>query len=111
MWCNQIFSIINEGIIQNIIVCDNYEIANQIAKINYGDDAYAVDTTHYLVYLGCKHIDGIFYDENDNTIKKNPTEQEKIQELELQYNELKIEQIETALESDYRLCLLELGLV
>ena len=35
MWCNQIFSLINEDKIKNTIVCDNYEVANQIAKITY----------------------------------------------------------------------------
>ena len=38
MWCNQIFSLINDNKIQNTIVCDNYEVANQIARTTYGDN-------------------------------------------------------------------------
>ncbi|WMJ90615.1 hypothetical protein [Anaerocolumna sp. MB42-C2] len=67
MWCNQIFSLINEETIQNIIVCDNYETANQIARVQYGDDAYAVDTTQYPLSIGCKHINNIFYEEDGKT--------------------------------------------
>lgn len=80
MWCNQIFSLINDNKIKNTIVCDNYEIANQIAKINYGDNAIAVDTTLYPVSIGDNYIDGSFY-RNNEVIKRNLTEEERIAEL------------------------------
>lgn len=81
MWINQIFSLINENEIQNIIVCDNYEVANQIARASYGETAYAVDTTLYPVGIGYKHIDGFFYDTSDNLVEANPTEAEEIANL------------------------------
>ncbi|SHO53712.1 hypothetical protein [Anaerocolumna xylanovorans] len=64
MWCNQIFSLIKDKEIQNIIVCDNYEVASQIARFQYGDDAIAIDTTQYPLGVGCKYIDGLFYEED-----------------------------------------------
>ena len=68
MWCNQIFSLIKDNIVRNIIVCDNYEVASQIARTQYGDDAFAVDTTQYPLSIGCKYIDGIFLEEDSKTI-------------------------------------------
>ncbi|BCJ92601.1 hypothetical protein acsn021_01700 [Anaerocolumna cellulosilytica] len=94
MWCNQIFSLINEQTVQNIVVCDNYEIANQISRIQYGDDSYAVDTTHYPLAIGCFHIDGLFYEPDGKTlIERNLTADEeanlariKVEQLEKQIN-------------------------
>ena len=80
MWCNQIFSLINNNKIQNTIVCDNYETANQIARITYGDDAIAVDTTLYPVSIGDDYIDGTFYRDGE-IINRNLTEEERIAEL------------------------------
>ena len=77
MWCNQIFSLINDNKIKNTIVCDNYEIANQIAGVTYGDNAFAVDTTLYPVSIGDDYIDGLFYRDGE-LIKRNPTEEERI---------------------------------
>lgn len=111
MWCNQIFSLISGETIQNIIVCDNYEVANQIARINYGEDAYAVDTTQYTLGIGYKHIEGVFYDTEDNIVERIPTEQEEIYLLKNAYNELEIRQTETELESDFRISMVELGLI
>ncbi len=68
MWCNQIFSLINNNEIQNIIVCDNYEVANQIARIQFGESAVAIDTTHYPLNIGCKYINGIFLEEDGKTV-------------------------------------------
>lgn len=80
MWCNQIFSLINNNKIQNTIVCDNYETANQIARITYGDNAIAIDTTLYPVSIGDDYIDGVFYRDGE-IINRNFTEEERIAEL------------------------------
>ena len=102
MWCNQIFSLINENKIQNIIVCDNYEVASQIARITYGENSLAVDTTLYPVSIGDDYIDGIFYHEN-TVVNRNLTEEERVTNLETQ-------QTESEIDVDLRLSLLELGL-
>ncbi|BCK00852.1 hypothetical protein [Anaerocolumna chitinilytica] len=91
MWCNQIFSLINEGTVQNIIVCDNYEVANQIARIQYGEDSIALDTTQYPLSVGCKYIAGVFY-ENDGTtiISRNQTADEEVEQINKQVEALNI---------------------
>jgi hypothetical protein len=110
MWCNQIFSLIQEETIKNIIVADNYEIANQLARMQYGDEAYAVDTTQYPVGIGYKHIDGVFYDEDEVAINQNPNESQNIALLQDKIQVLESSNIETELDIDYRLSMIELGL-
>ena len=44
MIVHQVYAVIDaDGRIQNVMVCDNYEDANQIARAVYGDEAFAVD--------------------------------------------------------------------
>lgn len=123
MYCNQIFSLISSksgiGTVENIIVADNYEVANQLARNLYGASAYAVDTTLCPVGIGDKHIDGVFYRYDKSTgadveIPYNPTEAQEIAMLK-DYAETQagmIEQITTD-NADllYEISLLELGLV
>jgi hypothetical protein len=112
MWCNQIFSLISDSIVQNIIVCDNYELANEVARIQYGNEAYAVDTTHYPLSIGFKHIDGFFYEEDGITeVFKNPTADEDAKAARDMVNYLEIRQTETELDIDYRMSMIELGLL
>lgn len=87
MWCNQIFSLLSitneettEYTVRNIIVCDNYEVASQIARSAYGDAAIAVDTTQYALSIGDTYNGGKFYNGSDE-VKRNPTEAEKITEM------------------------------
>jgi hypothetical protein len=106
MWINQIFSLINEGVIQNIVVCDNYTVANDLARLTYGDDAIAVDTTLYPVNIGNKFIAGIFYQENGVTeIPRNPTEAEEIARI----NSENFTLTEYIIDLDYRMSLKEMG--
>ncbi len=102
MYCNQIFSLINDGEIKNIIVCDNYTSANQIAMDQYGVDAVAVDTTLYPVIIGDSFIDGVFM-RGEEIIKQNPTEAEQIAVL-TQENEFLKAQAQTLTE-----CILEMS--
>lgn len=112
MWCNQIFSLISDNTIQNIVVCDNYELANEIARIHYGVNAYAVDTTHYPLSIGYKHIDGLFYQEDGITeVLRNPTADEEARVAIDTANRLEVRQTETELDIDFRLSMIELGLI
>jgi hypothetical protein len=61
MIVNRIFAQILDNYIKNIIVCDNYELANQLARMAYGDNAVAYECTQYPVSIGDKYIDGVFY--------------------------------------------------
>lgn len=67
--------------IQNIIVCENYEMASQIARATLGADAIAVETTRYPVEIGNTYINGAFFDSEGNLIEPNPTEAEEIAAL------------------------------
>jgi hypothetical protein len=89
MWCNQTFSLIKDDTIQNIIVADDYEIANRLARDIYGAGAIAVDTTLYPVSIGYKYKDGIFLKEDGETvINRNPSAEEEIASLKTQNEEL-----------------------
>lgn len=106
MWTNQIFSLIKDQTVENIIVCDNYEVANQIARLQYGEDAIAIDTTQYPLGIGCKHIDGRFYTEDgEKEVLRNPTEAEEIVNLNSENSTL----TEYIIDLDYRMSLKELG--
>lgn len=45
----------------NIVVCDNYQVANDGAKGMYGNDAFAIENTRWSCSIGDKYIDGVFY--------------------------------------------------
>lgn len=49
-----------DGIVQNVAMFENYEIANQITRISYGDSAVAV-AYNYGVSMGDKLVDGVLY--------------------------------------------------
>ena len=67
MWCKQTFAIILEEKVVNDIVCDNYTLANSLAKAQYGQDVFAVDSTQYPASIGDFYKDGIFYFKDGTT--------------------------------------------
>lgn len=50
-----------EGVVRNRMVCDDYETANQITRIAYGEKAIAKDVTLIRVTEGCIFKDNTFY--------------------------------------------------
>lgn len=70
MIVHQVFAQICDGEIKNIIVCDNYEMANWLTRASYGDDALAVDCLQYPCVIGDKYRDGVFYHVDDDRIEK-----------------------------------------
>ena len=81
----------NTDVIQNVMVCDNYEEANRITKAVYGDDAIAVDCSQYPCQAGDLYREGIFYrsrDGGETEIKYIPTEAQQIQALKAENKEL-----------------------
>lgn len=81
MWCKQTFAVIKEETVKNDMVCDNYELANQLARDTYGAEAIAVDSTQYPISIGDKYINGIFYFKDGVTIvpRTNTAEEEAAQ--------------------------------
>lgn len=82
MIVHQVYAIVFEEIVQNIIVCDNYELANQIARGTYGDSAVAVDCLQYPCMIGGTYKDGKFYDLQGNEVAYVPTQEEQVQTLQ-----------------------------
>ena len=61
MVVHQIFAHILDTQIKNIIVCDNYEVANQLARAIYGQNAIAVECTQYPCSIGDFYVDNSFH--------------------------------------------------
>lgn len=50
-----------DGIVQNRIVCDDYEMANYLAKCTYGENAQSVQINNWAVTEGDIYKDNVFY--------------------------------------------------
>ena len=61
MVVHQVFAHILDNKIKNVIVCDNYEVANQLARSIYGQNAIAVECTQYPCGIGDFYIDKSFH--------------------------------------------------
>lgn len=86
-----IFAHIHDSEVKDISVGEFYE-ANEIAKMQYGDDAFAVEVTQYPVEIGDKFIDGYFKREVNGEmtiIDRIPTAEEEVQALKSENAELR----------------------
>ena len=82
MYYQRIFAQIFEDTIQNRIVCDDYEMANYLARATYGETALAVECNQYKVGIGDKYRDGIFYQADGETPAEYiPTHEEEMERL------------------------------
>lgn len=110
MIVHQVFAHVCDKEIKNIIVCDNYEMANRLARAAYGDEAFAVDCLQYSCGTGDRYHDGIFWrvDEAGNEIEIPyiPTQEQQVCSLSIAQEEV----TETLVDLDYRQAALELGL-
>lgn len=93
MIVHQVYAIIDtEGIVQNIMVCENYEEANLIARASYNDQAIAVDCLQYPCGLGDRYHDGRFWhvgeDGKETEIAYVPTQEQQVAVLQAENNEL-----------------------
>ena len=111
MYIKQTFAIIKGETIKQDIVCDNYELANQLARNVYGEDAIAVDSTQYPISEGDKYIDGYFYFKDGVTrVPRNNTGEENAILAVQKAENLEITIAENSVDIDYRLSVIELGL-
>lgn len=77
MYCKQTFAIIKDGAVIQDMVCENYTIANEVARAQCGEEAFAVESTQYPVSAGDYYKDGIFYFKDGITeIPRTPTAEE-----------------------------------
>lgn len=93
MIVHQVFAQIYEGEVKNVMVCDNYELANWISRATYGNEAFAVDCLQYPCNIGDRYHDGTFYSvdpetEEETLINYIPTQEQEIQELKTSNKEL-----------------------
>ena len=82
MYYQRVFAQIFDDTIQNRIVCDDYEMANYLARATYGETALAVECNQYKVGIGDKYRDGIFYQADGETPAEYiPTHEEEMARL------------------------------
>ena len=111
MYVKQTFALIKDETVKQDIVCDNYELANQLARNVYGEDAIAVESTQYPISEGDKYIDGYFYFKDGVTrVPRNNTSDENASIAVQKANDIEMVIAENSVDMDYRLSLLELGL-
>lgn len=66
MVAQRVFAEIIEEVIRNVMVCEEYEMANWLARATYGQDAIAVEITDIPARIGDKYKNGCFYKVNDD---------------------------------------------
>ena len=82
MIVHQVYAMIYEKEVKNVFVCDNYEMANYLARATYGDDAFSVDCLQYPCQIGDKYIDNRFYKSDGTTlIEYVPTQEQQVEQL------------------------------
>lgn len=110
MIVHQVFAQIYEGAVKNIIVCEDYEMANYLARATYGEEAFAVNCIQYPCEPGDSYHDNKFYrtDENggEREIQYIPTQEQQVSHLISEGNVMAEYQIEI----DYRLSCQQLKL-
>lgn len=87
MTVHQVYALISDEKVLNICVCDNYEMANHIARAAYGTSAFAVDCLQYPCAIGDSYRAGTFYRKDSVTgletaISYVPTEEEQLAALQ-----------------------------
>ena len=102
MIVHQVYAQIFDNTVQNIIVCDNYEMANHLARCAYGDTAFSVDCLQYPCQIGDKYIEGVFYYIDpeigiQTEIKNIPTQEQQVQQLQASKAKLEEELTSTQL--------------
>ena len=79
------YALIYENEVKNVFLCENYELANVLAKASFGNDAFAIESTRYIIQMGDKYKNGIFYHILEDGTKKEaeyiPSEAENIAKL------------------------------
>lgn len=99
---HQNYAIIDEeGTIQNVMRCDNYEDANQIARAVFGNNAFAVDCCQYPCSQYDKYIDNKFYTYVKDS-EGNPTDELK----EIEYIPTQEQQVKSLTNENNKLILL-----
>ena len=74
MIAQRIWAFIKDNKVVNIIVCDNYALADSLAKSSLGVESFAVEITQIPTSVGDSYIDGVFKNKEDADLKKQKQE-------------------------------------
>lgn len=89
---HEVFAQVSDGVVQNIMVCENYPMADYLTKCTYGDEAFAVDVLQYNTGIGDLYHDGFFWRVDEETgeetqIPYTPTQEQQVAALTLENEE------------------------
>ena len=93
MLVHEVFAQIFEGEVKNVMVCENYPVADYLTKMVFGDTAYAVNISQYPVGISDKYHDNLFWRINKETgeeiiINPLPTQEQEVAQLKAENEEL-----------------------
>lgn len=88
MFYHQVYAEILDKKVKNIIVCNNYEMANILARNTYGQDAIAVECTYWACAIGDTYENNKFVSPEGEERKYKGSEAENIEKLELENTQL-----------------------
>lgn len=92
MLAHYTYAVISNGIVQNIMVCSDIALANQIAMATYGEEGFAIEVSYISCAIGDKYESGRFYHTDENgtvtVVEELPTEKEEIAKLKSLNNSL-----------------------
>ena len=89
MTAHEVYALIHDGMVQNIVVAYSYEDANRVARAVYGNGAIAVDCLQYPCEVGDKYVNGVFYKADGVTlIECIPTQEHQVAQLQQENAEL-----------------------
>ncbi len=80
MWCTQNFAIIANERVENVMVCDDYDVANQLARSMCGENAIAIDVSHIAVEVGDTYRNGQFF-RGEEAIEPERSIEDRLNEL------------------------------
>lgn len=108
MIVHEVFAQIHEGEVKNVMVCENYPMADYLTKATYGSKAFAVDCLQYPCGIGDKYHDGRFWRVDPETgeetpIEYIPTQEQQVRMLQAENNETTIVLAEIFGGNDYAL--------
>ena len=85
MLAHYTYAVISDAAVQNVMVCNDIALANQIAMATYGKGAYAIEVSYIPCTIGDRYDGGKFYhtDEagEESEVEAVPNEKEEIATL------------------------------
>lgn len=106
MFYHQVYAEILDKKVKNIIVCNNYEMANILARNTYGQDAIAVECTYWACAIGDTYENNQFISPEGDEREYKGSEAENIEKLKIENTQLNrqvSEDNETMLDMAYEL--------